>query len=365
MRTYTGLLVAVVAIGGCAAGNKNIRSGAIVQQYQQGRNAGKANVYWFETPAGAVVVDVPLTISDAKKLKDGMVKPYRIYITAAKPERFGSLATMKIPDVPAYTTPAIATEIQNHGNTRLQPFRRSEGSDVPAHVEPPVPAVEERTHDMVGEVEVDLIPLGPAESESSLALFLPKTGELIAGDVVAGGDHVDLTWGRSVVWQDRIAELKTLEPKHVYPGHGAVGGPELLDQTLEYLKYFHDTIAEKVKPGAPAKITPADLADCKKKLIQRFQKLGRTEILDKSIPAEYAVQLAALPPAPPPDPVAAPAPGGTPAPGAPATAPKPATTTTTPAPTQAPAAKPASSPGPADDLLSTPTPESGKKKKKK
>src|SRR5688572_23098422 len=114
MRTHTCLLLAALAVTGCAAGNKNTRAGGLVRQYQQGRVAGKANVYWFETPAGAVVVDVPLTISDAKKLKDGMVKPYRIYITAAKPERFGSLATMKVPDVPAYTTPAIATEIQNH-----------------------------------------------------------------------------------------------------------------------------------------------------------------------------------------------------------------------------------------------------------
>jgi hypothetical protein len=354
MRTYTSLLVAVLAVGGCAAGNKNARTGGLVRQYQQGRVAGKANVYWFETPAGSVVVDVPLTISDAKKLKDGMVRPYRIYITAAKPERFGSLATMKIPDVPAYTTPAIATEIQNHGNTRLAPYRRAEGTDVVAHVEPPVPAVEERTHDMVGEVEVDLIPLGPAESEASLALFLPKTGELIAGDVVAGGDHVDLTWGRSVVWQDRIAELKTLEPKHIYPGHGNPGGPELLDQTLEYLKYFHDTVAEKVKPGAPAKITPADLADVKKKMTQRFQKLGRAELLDKSIPAEYAVQLAALPPAPPPEPAAA-------APGSPAPAPAPAPGPS-PTPTPAPTAT-KSSPGPADDLLSTPPPDKKKKKK--
>src|SRR5205823_2725265 len=141
------------------------------------------------------------------------------------------------------------------------------------------------THDMVGEVEIELLPLGPAESEASLALFIPKTGELIAGDVVAGGDHVDLTWGRSVVWQDRLAELKALEPKRVYPGHGAPGGPELISDTLEYLKFFHDTVAEKVKPGAPARITPADRDDLRRKMVARFPKRGRPELLDKSIPA--------------------------------------------------------------------------------
>jgi hypothetical protein len=119
------------------------------------------------------------------------------------------------------------------------------------------------------------------------------------------------------------------------------------------LKFFHETVAEKVKPGAPAKIAPADLADLKKKMSARFPKLGRAELLDKSIPAEYAVQLAALPPAAAPDPtVATPSPAG----GAPA----PATTTATPAPT--PAAQPAASPSPVDDLL---TADSKKKKKKK
>jgi glyoxylase-like metal-dependent hydrolase (beta-lactamase superfamily II) len=273
--------------------------------------------------------------------------------------RFGSLAAMKVPDVPAFTTPAIATDIQQHGDQRLGAFRRAHPDDVPAHVDAPSPAIEERSHDVMGEVEVELLPLGPAASEHSLAVFIPKTGELITGDVVTGREHLDLTWGRSKVWQDRIAELKALEPRLIYPGHGSSGGPELLEETLAYLKFFHDTVASKVKQGAPAKVSKNDAADIKKQMLAKYPKLGRPELLDRSIPAEYAVQLAELAP------TAAPAEqqaGATPAGSAPAST---TAKTTTPAASSS-AGKPAA---PVDDLLGgggdSSTSKTTKKKSKK
>src|SRR5262249_1121784 len=99
-------------------------NGGIVHTYTEGGDAGHANLYWFDTTAGPIVVDVPLTASEAKKMRKGMIRPYRIYITEADPVRFGGLAVMKIPDVPAYTTPAIATEIQTHGDQRLAVYRK-------------------------------------------------------------------------------------------------------------------------------------------------------------------------------------------------------------------------------------------------
>jgi glyoxylase-like metal-dependent hydrolase (beta-lactamase superfamily II) len=344
-------------------------NGGIVHTYTQGGDGGHANVFWFDTQAGPIVVDVPLTTSETKSMRKKMIRPYRIYITEADPVRFGGLATMKIPDVPAYTTPAIATEIQTHGDQRLAVYRKRVGDDVPSHVDAPTPAIEERNHDMVGEVEVELLPLGPAAAEASLAVFLPKTGELITGDVVAGKEHLDLTWGRSVVWQDRIAELKALEPRLIYPGHGSAGGAELLDDTLAYLKAFHDIVASKVKQGAPAKISKADAMDIKRQMLAKYPKLGRPEMLDRSIPAEYAVQLAQLAPAPPAEGTPG-APGTTPSgtaatPSSTSTAPT-ATATTPPAGgSTAPAASSSSSSSSMDDLLGSDTGKGKKKKSKK
>jgi glyoxylase-like metal-dependent hydrolase (beta-lactamase superfamily II) len=370
------MLAFVALTVGCAAGGKKNEPppGGLVHRFSQGSTAGRANIYWFETRAGTVLLDAPLSNSDAKKLKGTIVHPYRIYVSEAKPERFGSLQSMREGDVPAYTTPAVATEIRNYGDQRLAPFHRSEGADVPAHVEPPSPAIEERTHDMVGDVEVELLPLGPAGSEASLALYLPKSGELITGDVVAGQQHLDLTWGRSVVWQDRINELKALEPKYIYPGHGDPGGPELLDETLVYLKFFHETVASRVKPGAPARIAPGDLTAIKQLISAKYPKYGRSELLDKSIAGEYAVQLASLPPAPAAEPAAtaggAPATSGG-APAATTTAPTTSSTSATSSTSSSTSAGEtktvsSSSSAPVDDLLNADGGgDKGKKKKKK
>ena len=334
-------------------------SGGIVHSYTESSDGGHANVYWFDTSAGPIVVDVPLTTSEAKKMRKQMIRPYRIYITEADPVRFGGLAVMKnARRAGVHDTGDRDRDPDARRSTSRCAYRKRVGDDVPGHVDAPTPAIEERNHDMIGEVEVELLPLGPAAAESSMAVFVPKTGELITGDVVAGKEHLDLTWGRSVVWQDRIAELKALEPKLIYPGHGAPGGPELLDETLAYLKYVprHRGV-EHVKQGAPAKISRADANDIKRQMLARYPKLGRAELLDRSIPAEYAVQLAALAPAPPADGAAPPGLGTAPA-GTPSTATTPSpsgagSSTTAPAATAAPAGGGAS--GGMDDLLgSTP-----------
>lgn len=291
-------------------------AGGRVTTYVQSSKGDAANLYWFETPSGPVLIDAPLLTSEAKKLRGSLVKPYRIYITAPRPERFGGLAALRDGDIPVYSTPAIASEIKDKGDEKLAAAQKRFGNDVPSHVDAPTPAVEERTSDMVGEVELEFLPVGPARSEASMALYLIKSRDMILGELVNADEHLDISGGRAVQWQQKLMDLRAIEAQHVYPGHGRPGGPELINQTLEYLSFFIEAIKEKAKPGQPAQIAAADAADVKRKLIARFPKHGAQSRIDASIAAEYATQIAALPPAP-------------------------AATPTEPGPAQAPAAPPA------------------------
>jgi hypothetical protein len=173
-----------------------------------------------------------------------------------------------------------------------------------------------------------------------------------------------------VVWQDRIAELKALEPRYVYPGHGAPGGPELLDQTLAYLKFFHETVASHVKAGGPARISGGEAMAIKQMMIAHYPKLGRPELLDKAIPAEYAVQIRELPAQPVAEPGAQPAAATGQAAATPS--PSPAPSAATPPPAKQPAKQPAaattttaSDNSSVDDLLNSVDNKSSKKKKKR
>src|SRR5689334_5798708 len=154
--------------GGCATVGEPNRQGGIVRRFEQGGAADHANIYFFDTQSGPIIVDVPLTKGAARSLRKGIEHPYRIFITAARAERFAALDAMREGEVLASTTPAVATEIKDYGGNRLSAARKRVGGDVPDAVTPPSPSVDERTHAMLGEVEVELLPLGPAESESSL-----------------------------------------------------------------------------------------------------------------------------------------------------------------------------------------------------
>ena len=76
---------------------------------------------------------------------------------------------------------------------------------------------------------------GPAHSADNMVVMLPKRGVLFGGCMVRTGGSTALgNLGSANIdeWEKSVSSLRAFEPRIVIPGHGALGGRELIEQTI-------------------------------------------------------------------------------------------------------------------------------------
>jgi glyoxylase-like metal-dependent hydrolase (beta-lactamase superfamily II) len=115
----------------------------------------------------------------------------------------------------------------------------------------------------LGERTAQLQTWGLAHTRGDQTVFLPEQRVLFTGDLVEERcfaifpwfppDDVDVDGHR---WIEVLEELERLDPAIVVPGHGNVGGPELIATAREYLELLRDETARLADEGA----TEDDLA---------------------------------------------------------------------------------------------------------
>ncbi|HEU5057009.1 MAG TPA: MBL fold metallo-hydrolase [Kofleriaceae bacterium] len=107
----------------------------------------------------------------------------------------------------------------------------------------------------VGATELKVLSFPDAEAKTQHPVFEPKTGSLFTGDLAYNNVHAWLKDTPPAKWITALEELKKLDVKQVYPGHGEPGGPEILDATLQYLKDFDEAVkASKNQKDLVAKV---------------------------------------------------------------------------------------------------------------
>lgn len=105
-------------------------------------------------------------------------------------------------------------------------------------------------------LQVELLHIGPGHTGGDTVVWLPDQRVLFTGDLVFSGAAPFVLMG-SVTGSLRVLDrLRALEPLHVVPGHGPLGGPELLDANADYLRWVDALAAD----GVANKIAPLDLA---------------------------------------------------------------------------------------------------------
>lgn len=134
----------------------------------------------------------------------------------------------------------------------------------------------------LGGIAAELIEIGQAHTRGDQVVFLPESRVLFAGDLV---EHrflpifpdPDASGPR---WLSALHALSALQPEIVVGGHGAVGGPELIDAVREYMTAVRDRVEQLARRGS-------DLAEIEQalepELIGRYADWGNQEWVKSAI----------------------------------------------------------------------------------
>lgn len=107
----------------------------------------------------------------------------------------------------------------------------------------------------VGDVRVELFHPGPAHTLTDTVAWVPEHAVLFAGDIVMNGVTPFCLMGSIEGSIRTIDRLRALRPRTVVPGHGPVGGPEVLDESQTYLRWVLETARAGLRAGHTAEET--------------------------------------------------------------------------------------------------------------
>ncbi len=147
---------------------------------------------------------------------------------------------------------AQVDEFRKKGNGYLEMFRTF-GETVAAELEgvelvEPSEVYEGALHELdLGGRKVELMTWGLAHTRGDQVVFLPEERVIFTGDLVEERcfaifpffppDDVDVDGEK---WIAVLRQLEALEPQIVVPGHGDVGGPEVISEAREYITLLRD-----------------------------------------------------------------------------------------------------------------------------
>lgn len=84
-------------------------------------------------------------------------------------------------------------------------------------------------------INVELITFGGAHTPSDVILYLPTEKIIHAGDVILNKNHFFMDDGLPLNWNNILFKISELDFTTIVPGHGDIGGKELLENAQSYI----------------------------------------------------------------------------------------------------------------------------------
>jgi cyclase len=100
-----------------------------------------------------------------------------------------------------------------------------------------------------GELRTELLHVGPAHTANDVVAWVPERAVLFTGDVVWSGVTPYVLMGSVTGSLRALERMRALRAAVVVPGHGPVGGPELIDETEAYLHRLRQLAQDGLRRG--------------------------------------------------------------------------------------------------------------------
>jgi glyoxylase-like metal-dependent hydrolase (beta-lactamase superfamily II) len=246
--------------------------GAAVHTYQSPQTGFFVNAYLVETPAGIVVVDGTLTVSDSRAVRaklEAIGKPLlAVLVTHPHPDHYAGVAAVVAgDDVPVVSAASVDRIIRRDDVARDQVVGGLIGAEWPANRMFPNQTLADGESVTFGDVEFTLRDTGEGESGADTywtASALP--GVVFTGDLIypfLDSYNADGFSGRWLAKIDRL-ESEFGGAALLYPGHGGAATPAALGWQRRYLEQLRETV-RSLANGQPT-LTDAQKAEAKQRM---------------------------------------------------------------------------------------------------
>jgi glyoxylase-like metal-dependent hydrolase (beta-lactamase superfamily II) len=230
------------------------------------------NSHIVEFPSQLFVVDAQYTLPFAREVDRyavGLGKPLtRLYVSHYHPDHLLGAAVF---DAPLFALESVAAKIGNVGDRVAREEHEKVGDDVPATARQPDRLIAEGA-EVIDGIGLDYLRLRGAETENALIVAFPDAGAIIVQDLVYHRAHLFLGERGFDGWRSALKEYLSLPYDVVLPGHGAPGGKELYDGTIEYLDFAETALKQS-----------ATADEFKQRILARFPNYGCRKILDHEL----------------------------------------------------------------------------------
>jgi len=216
------------------------------------------NPAWVLNDAGVVVVDPGASVQSGEMVLRALRKVTDAPVIAVLNTHvhgdhwLGNQAIRAAyPEVPIYGHPAMIEAIENGAGEEWlgRMMRATEGATAGTEVVEPSQSVDGGAELKLGGLTYRIHHWGQAHTKTDLMIEIPERGVLFAGDNANNERIVRMDDASFTGLIDTLERAKAIPAKVLVPGHGATGGPEIIDENLRYVSTLHEAVAVLFEEG--------------------------------------------------------------------------------------------------------------------